>query len=103
MRGFEDETHREEDREAGPKPHLAVHLFPWRHLLGGRRPIAREHSLMFSVPAAGSPLPLPPPHPSLETTFREEEGNKAVEDTYSWWGLNHLSPGHGKNIPESFI
>lgn len=39
--------------------------------LGGRGgPLAREHSLMLSVPAAGSPLPTTPTS-SLETTLKE--------------------------------
>lgn len=50
---------------------------PQRYPLGGKS-VAREHSLMFSVPAPGSPPFRCHPHIlSLETTVREEKGSRA--------------------------
>lgn len=64
LRGFEPlegEAHHEEGKGSwaqaafgSPRPRLPCGP-PRRHPPGGRRPTTREHSLMFSVPAAGSP------------------------------------------------
>lgn len=57
---------------------------PWRHPLGGKRPIAREHSLMSSVPAPGSP-----PSPATPTASASKQLLGRRRETKLWKADTH--------------